>query len=399
MRPLKRSLLKELTLSTELALLVEACGPVEAFCVAVDGQDSEIDWHRFEQLAGYHKLGAVAYDRLSKCGSVTVPGQVMEALSEACQAAAVRVMAHEAETLEIVDVLARSGLRSLILKGVAAGHLLYPGEHNLRFSSDIDILVAPGDLAAAEDVLRAAGFVPGQAELDMPHGKRSALLSMVHALNYQGPMLGSAFDVHHRVSHNPYWLQLGFDELYAQSEEVVLDGGRIRTLGPAHTACYMCCHMMDHALFMLRWVEDAARALDRAARMQPGFDVTAVEGLGARPAVEVAVQLVSLMSGRTFEGADAATAPQLSRLISSLETPKRLDDNRTLTGLLKEIRMLSRRADWGGSWSSLWYDVLMFLADPRDVVRLGLGRAWLPAYALMGPVFAAGRYLERRIDG
>ena len=385
------------SLSAELALLVEACASVGAFGAAAGNQDREIDWHRFAQLARYHKLGAVAYDRLSKCCRGMVPDEVMGTLHEVYQSAAVRVLAQEAETLEVVDVLARSGVQSLVLKGVAAGHLLYPGEHTLRFSSDIDILVAPGDLAAAEDILRGNDFIPGQTELDMPRGKRSALLSMVHALTYQGPMLGSDFDVHHRVSHNPYWLQLGFEVLYAQSEEVALDGGWIRTLGPAHMACYMCCHMMDHALFMLRWVEDAGRALDRAGRLQPDFDVTAVEGLGARPGVELAVQLVDLMAGKTPGG--EAVRPHMARLIDDLETPRRIDGNRTLAGLLKEIRLLSTRADWGGSWASLWHDVLMFLADPRDVVRLGLSKTWLPAYALIGPVFAAGRYIERRIDG
>ncbi|NNE24800.1 MAG: nucleotidyltransferase family protein [Rhizobiales bacterium] len=385
------------SLSAELALLVEACVSLEAFGAALGAQDREIDWHRFEQLARYHKLGAVAYDRLSKCCRPLVPDEVMGALHEVYQSAAVRVLAQEAETLEIADVLERSGVRSLVLKGVAAGHLLYPGEHTLRFSSDIDVLVAPGDLAAAEDVLRDNNFIPGQTELDMPRGKRSALLSMVHALNYQGPMLGSAFDVHHRVSHNPHWLQVGFEALYAQSETVALDGGQVRTLGPAHMACYMCCHMMDHALFMLRWVEDAGRALNRAGRLQPGFDVTAVEGLGARPAVELAVQLVDLMAASA--PGNQVIGPHMARLIDDLETPRRMDDNRTMAGLLKEIRLLSTRADWGGSWASLWHDVLMFLADPRDVVRLGLGKAWLPVYALIGPVFAARRYIERRIDG
>ena len=66
-----------------------------------------------------------------------------------------------------------------MLKGIAAGHLLYPGEHHLRFSSDIDILVAPDELAVAEDVLRQNDFMPEQEELAMPKGKRSALLLMV----------------------------------------------------------------------------------------------------------------------------------------------------------------------------------------------------------------------------
>jgi hypothetical protein len=59
---------------------------------------------------------------------------------------------------EIVDRLAASGIRTLVLKGAHTGQAYFP-EAGARPASDIDLLVGDADVAAAEAALAAAGLV------------------------------------------------------------------------------------------------------------------------------------------------------------------------------------------------------------------------------------------------
>lgn len=59
---------------------------------------------------------------------------------------------------ELITAFAAAGLRLVLLKGAALGHLIYPGPA-WRPAVDIDCLVAPADLARAAMLARDQGFV------------------------------------------------------------------------------------------------------------------------------------------------------------------------------------------------------------------------------------------------
>jgi hypothetical protein len=64
---------------------------------------------------------------------------------------------HELTTLALLEGLERAGFRALALKGSVLARELY-GDVGVRTPGDIDILVAPADLAGAVEVVRGMGW-------------------------------------------------------------------------------------------------------------------------------------------------------------------------------------------------------------------------------------------------
>ena len=60
---------------------------------------------------------------------------------------------------DVLDALARSRVRLLVLKGLALAHLAYP-DPRLRPMRDVDLLVHPDDIHRAQGILLGGGFAP-----------------------------------------------------------------------------------------------------------------------------------------------------------------------------------------------------------------------------------------------
>lgn len=386
-------------LSSELTLLMAACQSDAAFVAGHDRLQDEIDWQRFGLLARSHKLGALAATRLSRAKLAMVPEDVSLVLETYRRDIVTRNLAQEVGTAQVTRLLTEAGIRVLAFKGVAAARLLHGDVHNQRVSSDIDILIAPEDLASAEAALAAAGYRKDWPGFEVPTRAQPTLMYLAHAFTWISRDMGLAVELHHRLTHNPYWFDVQFDRLWDASEEVALQVGSIRTLGPADMAAYMCCHAVDHSYFVLKWIDDAAKALDRAEQIMPGMAWLPSE-LGAVTAVDRAKELVGTLctNVQTESGLheqDSHQSAGISRAIARIEAADFGDDTRHLADLPREIVEIGRRAALGGSWKAAWHDVFQVLADPRDARALGLGLAWQPLYAVLGLPFSAWRYLTR----
>ncbi|MEO1161397.1 MAG: nucleotidyltransferase family protein [Pseudomonadota bacterium] len=386
-------------LSCELNLLMAACESDAAFVAVHDRLRDQIDWQRFGSLARSHKLGALAATRVARAGLTMVPEDTMAMLDSYRRDIVTRNLAQEVGTVQVIQLLAAAGIRVLAFKGVAAGRLLHGDVHNQRVSSDIDILVAAEDMASAEAALAAAGYRKDWPGFEVGSRAQPTLMYLAHAFTWISPDMGLAVELHHRLTHNPHWFDVRFDRLWEASEEVALQLGPIRTLGPADLAAYMCCHAVDHSYFVLKWIDDAAKAVNRAEQMISGADWLPSE-LRAVTAVDHTRELV----GALYTGIQGETGmPRqerrlnagVTRAIARIEQADFGDDTRRLADLPREIAGVVRRAVLGGSLKAAWHDIFQVLADPRDARALGLGLAWQPLYAVLGLPFSAWRYLTR----
>jgi len=386
-------------LSPELTLLMAACKSDSAFVAVHDRLRDRIDWQRFGLLARSHKLGALAATRISRAKLAMVPEDVSVTLEAYRRDIVTRNLAQEVGTAQITRLLTAAGIRVLAFKGVAAAHLLHGDVHNQRVSSDIDILIAVEDLPAAEAALAAAGYRKDWPGFEVASRAQPTLLYLAHAFTWISPDMGLAVELHHRLTHNPYWFNVRFDRLWEASEEVALQVGSIRTLGPADMAAYMCCHAMDHTYFILKWIDDAAKAVKRAEQMTSGPGWLPSE-LGAVTAIDRAKELIgALCADDQIEPGspekELYSSAGIGRAIARIEAADFGDDTRHLADLPGEIAEICRRAALGGSWKAAWHDVFQVLADPRDARALGLGLAWQPLYAVLGLPFSAWRYFTR----
>ena len=388
-----------ISLTSELDLLIAACKSDADFAAAHRRLQGKIDWNRFGLLARAHKLGALAAARFKRANLPDVPEATSLMLETYRREIVTRNLAQEVGTAQVINLLATAGIRALAFKGVAAAHTLHRDVRDMRVSSDIDILVAQDDFQAAEAAFKAAKYRKHWPEFEVIPRAQPMLMSLAHAFTWISPDMGLAIELHHRLSHNPYWFDVQFDRLWEVSEEVQLQGDKIRTLGPADMAAYMCCHAVDHGYFVLKWVDDAAKAVSRVDQITSYSNWLPAE-LKAVAAVDLAQQLIrALYADRRDEVEPTEPGGKLSsrivRAISQIEKADFGDDNRHLAEMPRELVEAVHRTGLGCSWKAAWHDILQVLADPRDIRALGLGLSWQPLYAALGLPFAAWRYLAR----
>jgi hypothetical protein len=91
-------------------------------------------------------------------------------------------------TAEVVDALRERGIRTILLKGPAVARWLYADDSAARAYRDVDLLVGPGDLAAAEKLLEELGFEEGWVPLGQEWEQ--------HARPWRRPQDGALVDLH-----------------------------------------------------------------------------------------------------------------------------------------------------------------------------------------------------------
>jgi len=388
-----------ISLTSELELLIAACKSDADFAATHHRLQGKIDWTHFGLLARAHKLGALVATRLTRANLQDVPEATGLMLEAYRREIVTRNLAQEVGTAKVINLLAAAGIRALAFKGVAAAHTLHGDVRDTRVSSDIDILVSADDFQAAEAAFKGAKYSKHWPEFEVAPRAQPVLMSIAHAFTWISPDLGLAIELHHRLSHNPHWFDVPFDRLWDASEEVQLQGGKIRTLGPADMAAYMCCHAVDHGYFVLKWVDDAAKAVARVDQIASCPNWLPAE-LKAVAAVDLAQQLIHALYADRRDEVESTMSPdkvnsRIVRAISQIERADFGDDNRSLADLPRELIEALRRTGLGCSWKAAWHDILRVLADPRDIRALGLGLFWQPLYAALGLPFAAWRYLTR----
>ena len=118
-----------------------------------DAMAAWIAWERGEQWL---------LRRLGDAGALDVaPAPLVEALRAASREQAKAGMAVDAETADVVRMLAAHGIPCILMKGPArrAAAALYPYA-DARRTADVDVLVRAGDAEPAWRLLAAAGYAP-----------------------------------------------------------------------------------------------------------------------------------------------------------------------------------------------------------------------------------------------
>lgn len=134
---------------------------------------------------------------------------------------------HERAIVQVVGALRAAGVEPLLSKGWAvARHYAEPG---LRPAADVDLFVAPGELAAAEAVLAA-------------------------------PELGDArVDLHAGLPDLP---DRAFGEIVARAELVPLAGVPVRVPAPDDLLRHVCLHLLRHAAWRPLWFCDVGALVE-----------------------------------------------------------------------------------------------------------------------------------------
>jgi hypothetical protein len=157
---------------------------------------------------------------------------------------------------EIVGVFDERGIRAMLLKGPAFAHWLYEDPYE-RSYGDVDLLVAPEQLAVAGAVLAECGFAPGEDDWRLEEradhhekwvrgGKRPAFVELHHTL-----CLLSA-------PPSLVWRRMSED---ARTIEVA--GARVEIPAPTASALVVALHATQHGVADATHMRDLREALAR----------------------------------------------------------------------------------------------------------------------------------------
>jgi Uncharacterised nucleotidyltransferase len=188
----------------------------------------------------------------------------------------------------VFQAFTRGGIDGLLLKGPALARLLYDVPEQ-RHYSDIDVLVPPGDLAAARAALVELGYRNASAQMAVDdiggviHGE-SWLATPAEA------MYPVVLDLHLRLAGANAPAQAAWEALKARSTPIEIGGSQVPALDRVGLAMHLAIHAAHHGAGYERGSRELTRGLDRwppevwreAARLAREIDAIEAFAAGLR---------------------------------------------------------------------------------------------------------------------
>jgi hypothetical protein len=262
-------------LSPEFRLLIDcsASGPAAAG-TALSVPDG-INWAVFLGLVERHRIAPAVCQRLSADNTPGPPRAVLDQLRERARRASVRALRHAAAAIELVRVFQQHGLDVLPLKGALLSRRLF-GDPGIREVRDVDMLIRPSGLAAADRLLRQRGFERRFPEVEPTPRMLAALLEREQHFEYRQARTGVEVELHWQLES---WDAPRIDWLWRHSQSRPGPGGAVRELDEPALLLLVVDHGARHKWFCLKWLADAAVLFARTTEA------------GSVPLIEAAGQL------------------------------------------------------------------------------------------------------------
>ena len=286
--------------------------------------------------------------------------------------------------MEIFDALARARIDGLLLKGAALAQLLYePGEP--RSYADVDLLVAPPDLAAARQALAGLGYRDaGSANLGIDD-----VGGVIHEESWIRDRPGQPqvmAELHERLSGAGADPECVWRTLCATATAIELHGRRVPVLGLPGQAVHLALHAAQHGAQYAKGRRELTMGLERWSYEIWAAAAKLAAEIGATDAFAAGLRLVPAGA----ELADVLSLPANVRLEWEIRQGSRPRGTFHLDALLgsaspRERLMVIRRAlvpsrlwiAWQYPWSrDRWVLTLAAYALHTARTPLWAARAW-----------------------
>lgn len=242
--------------SREFSLLIECCrwafaaGEPDEVCEMA----ADISWPAFLSLARFHRVQALAWHCLRTL-EIAIPADAAEALGAEAERIAATNLRMAVECRQLLESFSERRISLLFLKGLAVAALAYRDPF-LKMSWDIDVLIAPPDLAPAADALRGYGYelaIPRRMPLPVWHKREKESV-------WKKRSEGFTLELHTRLADNRRLIPTITTESPRQDVEIA-PGTILPTLAPDELLAYLCVHGASSAWFRLKWITDLAALL------------------------------------------------------------------------------------------------------------------------------------------
>lgn len=222
-----------------------------------DIADDEPQWRDedFWYHARMEGVSALLWHRLCTAG-VQLPAAITVMIAETLREQAIERSQMQRAAAEVLQQLHDAGIAVVVLRGLALAERLYP-RVDLRVQSDIDLLVAPQQMAATLAQLRQAGFTPINDW--QPHllGRGSVLIDLhdeplgvnrIRSWRHLTPMCAATFVAH--------------------SSPATIAGAPAMVIDDALQLPWLCFHALKHSFERMVWLWDIALLAERISRSE-----------------------------------------------------------------------------------------------------------------------------------
>ena len=225
--------------------------------------DPEPNWQRFLDCVARHHVTPLVYAGLQTAVTPRFPDGVRAQLRDRTHVNAVRMLTLGCELVRLLRVFDEHGIPSLPMKGPALAVQVH-GYVTKREVQDLDLLVRPGDLVLASDVLRSQGYQPDFSDLDGLTGKlRRIYMNHTNQLRFVHSKTRIIVELHWRALSEVWPAQL--DDLVGRAEHVRLAGRDIPVFGRDDLLIHLAAHGAMHAWRRFSWLAEFARLIPRTS--------------------------------------------------------------------------------------------------------------------------------------
>jgi hypothetical protein len=218
---------------------------------------SGLDWEALQALAMRHGLFPLLYTCLREDAPGLVPESVLARLREYYIQNSLRNLRMAQRLIQVITLFEQAGIASLPFKGPVTALQAY-GNLNARAYADLDLLIKPGDLSEALNILQTIGYLPavpiqpGQLPWLQRGYKEVELRRADQHLDLHWDLINA------RLRRFP---QDRFS--WQDHSQIILLGKEIPTLSPKNTLLYLCLHGAGHAWQPVSMVADLSHFLVR----------------------------------------------------------------------------------------------------------------------------------------
>ncbi len=215
------------------------------------------------------------------------------------------------ETREVLDALETAGVRVLVLKGLALGHLVYP-HPGIRPVCDVDLLIDHSQAALSQSTLESLGYTCAVKYFHQVTYKSVDSRGFVHNL-----------DLHSAISESATInREFSFDQLLERSIPLTALGAQARTLCYVDALLLACAHIAQHrAWARLIWLYDIHLLAGRLSAEEAAEFVAMARRKRLRAVCSQGLKLAKMTFETQFEGEKLRRLSRRSGGLSQLTEP------------------------------------------------------------------------------
>jgi hypothetical protein len=185
-----------------------------------------------------------------------LPDEVRHALNVSYRVGIAHHLRVMAGFYHVHDLLARTGVPWLLVKGPVLAELVY-GDPGLRPYADIDVIVRAGDLPSVARVMETSGSLPLDRNWPLMLRMRAGEVHLELPQHVE-------LDLHWHLlfgSEQRRAFPIAMEELFERARPVQVRGATVWTTDPVDTLLHLCVHGAVEGGDQLIWLKDIERVI------------------------------------------------------------------------------------------------------------------------------------------